>query len=151
LRSADCAILQHRTPRCSTVHHVATQYTTLQHITPRYITPRCNIVHHDAAQYITLQHSTTRCNTVTPCCTTVSTPPPQDRLALGRLSTNSGDRCSLRVCAEQQHAVLHVVFMRRGASRGQGGHWRHGGGGGRVFCARGARTRWLCGAKAACG
>ena len=53
------------TPRCNTVHHVATQCTTLQHSAPccntvHHSTPRCNTVHHSATSSplcTALQHS----------------------------------------------------------------------------------------------
>ena len=88
-----------------------------------------------------LQHVATRCNTLQHSA-------PSHRIACARpAESNSGDRCSLRECAEQ-HALLQVVFMRGGQQAGMGGLGAGAGAcsvSGRVFCARGARTRGLCG------
>jgi hypothetical protein len=100
----------------------------------------CSIVHRG------LQHGATCCNpgqyVVIQC--TIS----QDRCARPAES-NSGDRCSLRECAEH-HARIQVVFM-RGGQQAAGGMGGLGAGAG-ACSVRVARARVGCvGAKAPCG
>ncbi len=98
----------------------------------------CSIVHLVATWCNMLQPSATHCNTVHHLTGSACARPAE---------SNSGDRCSLRECAEH-HALLQVVFMRGGQQAGMGGL----GAGAGACSVRVARARVGCvGAKAPCG
>jgi hypothetical protein len=100
----------------------------------------CNTVQHVAAQYTTLQHGATCCNPVQHVATqcTIS----QDRLALGRLNRTA----AIDALCENVLSIMRFyrLCLCEGPAGGRG-HGRLGRRGGRVFRARGARTRGLCG------